>query len=99
MNSSVRVFSAGFLAGLAGGLAMLGARPFSDAPSLQELLVDRLLLLVSPHLFSFVLSQVWDLGKTLAVTGATLSLAFGGGLLSLLVARLFPSRAGRPRFP
>jgi len=92
-------FSAGLIAGLAAGLAMLGVRAFVSAPSLQELLVDKLLLHVSPSLFSFLLSQVWNLGKTLAVAGATISLALVSGFIAWLGAKIAtrrPRLAGVP---
>jgi DMSO/TMAO reductase YedYZ molybdopterin-dependent catalytic subunit len=83
---------AGFVAGLVGGLAMLGIRSFLSAPSLQEVIMERLLLFISAEIFSAILQQVWTMGKILAVISVTFVLAFAGGLIGLAYV------AGRQRF-
>ena len=72
-------FGAGLLAGLVAGLAMLGLRPLLDAPTLQELIAEQFLLLISAELFSFILQQVSTLGKIMSIIGVTLMLALAGG--------------------
>ena len=94
-------FGAGLLAGLVAGLAMLGLRPLLDAPTLQELIAEQFLLLISAELFSFILQQVWTLGKIMSIIGVTLMLALAGGLISVAVygwakPRLPSSVSSRP---
>ena len=80
-------FGRGAVAGLLGALAMLGLRPFLDTPSLQELIVERLLILMGADVFNLVLQQVWTLGKTLGVIGTTFLVALCGGFISLAFLR------------
>src|SRR2546421_12466773 len=81
-------FGRGLLAGLVAGLAMLGLRSFVHALSLQELIAERSVSLLSPRAFSFLLNQVWSLGKILSVIGITAGLAAGGGVLGLVYTQL-----------
>jgi DMSO/TMAO reductase YedYZ molybdopterin-dependent catalytic subunit len=76
-------FGTGLFAGLIAGLAMLGLRSFLEAPSLQELVMERMLLFISAELFSFILQQFWTLSKVLAVISVTLLVAFIGGFIGL----------------
>src|SRR5688572_30959326 len=76
-------FGAGVFAGLIAGLAMLGLRSFLSAPSLQEVVMERMLLLISAELFSTILQQLWTLSKVFAIIGVTLLFAAIGGLIGL----------------
>jgi DMSO/TMAO reductase YedYZ molybdopterin-dependent catalytic subunit len=88
-------FGAGVFAGLIAGLAMLGLRSFLSAPSLQEVVMERMLLLISAELFSTILQQFWTLSKVFAIIGVTLLFAFIGGFLGLAYER----RKDRLGFP
>ncbi|MSQ12562.1 MAG: hypothetical protein EXR47_00150 [Dehalococcoidia bacterium] len=78
-----RGLGAGLVAGTAAALAMLALRCAIGTPSLQELIVDKLLSFLPPRAFEFLLQRLYELGKPLAVLGATLLLAFMGGLAGL----------------
>lgn len=70
---------AGVIAGAIAALAMLALRFAIGAPSLQELIVDKLLSYLPPRVFEFLLERFYELGKPLAVLGATGLLAIAGG--------------------
>lgn len=78
-----RGLGAGLVAGFAAALAMVALRFAIGAPSLQELIVDKLLSFLPPRAFEFLLQRFYELGKPLAVLGTTLLLTFMGGLVGL----------------
>ncbi|MSQ11313.1 MAG: hypothetical protein EXR48_01225 [Dehalococcoidia bacterium] len=78
-----RGLGAGLLAGLTAALGMMALRFAVGAPSLQELISEKLLAYLSPQAFEFLLEQFWSLGKTFAVLGVTAALTASGGVLGL----------------
>ncbi|MBI4216483.1 MAG: molybdopterin-dependent oxidoreductase [Chloroflexi bacterium] len=73
----------GLIAGFLASFTMLALRFALGTPSLQEVLTDKLVSLMSPQTFEFLLQHTFHLGKALSVLGFTVALGIGGGLVGL----------------
>jgi DMSO/TMAO reductase YedYZ molybdopterin-dependent catalytic subunit len=69
---------------------MLALRFALGTPSLQEVIAERLLALLSPAAFEFLLERTYQLGKPLSVLGVSVLLALSGGALGLAWGRFVP---------
>jgi len=80
-------FQAGLVAGAAAGLVMLAARIAFEVPTIPELVLDQLTILVPPVLFAFVLDHLLFLAKPLMMGGLVVGQLLLCGVLGALYGR------------